>query len=340
MALKHVMVTGDRQADNLRSGAPDSLALKYHGSEGSEVSLDWVQNLRSFVSAVQQGSLSGAGRQLGRSPASISRHITLLEDEVGVQLLKRSSRSLALTEAGELYFKHVEQILLQLNEANASISQLNTEPRGTLKVHSRMLVGELLIIPHISEFLSGYPNITIDLALSNNVVSVDEHEADIDIRIGRLENSSLIARKLCSSERVICATPDYLSSNPSISKPEDLRGHNCLTYRINHGIPVWRFRDDLQQITEVPIKGNFQTEFGCALVELVKQGAGIALLPDWSIHRDLKNGNLVRLFPEFQVSHTNFENGVFAVFPKARLTSLRHRLFINFLVVVFNRELK
>ncbi|MGX1100200.1 LysR family transcriptional regulator [Amorphus sp. MBR-141] len=302
--------------------------------------MEWVQTLRSFTTAVQEGSLSGAGRLLGLSPASISRHISSLEDRLETQLLKRSSRHLALTEAGEIYYSRVEQILAQLEEANRSVSQLQAKPQGVLRVHSRMLVGQLMILPYLPEFLSIYPDITVDLMMSNSIAPVMDQGTDVDIRIGRLEDSALIARKLTSSERVVCASPGYLAERPAIAEPADLRHHNCLTYRINLGTPVWRFLDAADRIEEVPIRGNVRTDFGFALVTMVRDGVGIGLLPDWSVHEDLKRGRLVRLLPDYKVSHIDFDNGVYAVFPAARQTSVKLRLFIDFIAGVFKRELE
>lgn len=301
--------------------------------------MEWVQTLRSFVGAVQQGSLSGAGRMLGCSPASVSRHITALEDQLGTQLLKRSSRNLALTEAGELYYNQVEQILQLLSEANRSVNQLQTMPQGVLRVHSRMLVGQLMILPHLPEFLRLYPEIRVDLLMSNSIAPVMDQAIDIDIRIGKLVDSSLIARKLASSERVVCATPAYLARHPPVREPQDLAQHNCITYRINLGTPVWRFMNAGQRIEEVPIRGNLQTDFGYTLVAMAKADAGVALLPDWSVHRELADGRLVRLLPDYTVSHIEFENGVYAVFPAARQTSTKLRLFVDYLAAVFRREL-
>ena len=301
--------------------------------------MEWVQTLRSFVSAVQQGSLSGAGRLLGSSPASISRHITSLEEQLGTQLLKRSSRALALTEAGGLYYAQVEQILQQLAEANRSVTQLQTKPEGVLRVHTRMLVGQLIILPHLHEFMAQYPDIRIDIVLSNNIAPVMDQGVDVDIRIGKLEDSSLIARKLTGSERVAVATRAYLKDRPPIYSPQDLRDHNCLTYRINLGTTVWRFMDAEKRIDEVPVRGSVQTDFGYALVVLAKADVGIALLPDWAVHRELADGQLVRLLPGYKVSHVDFENGVYAVFPASRQTSFKLRLFVDFLAQVFKREL-
>lgn len=301
--------------------------------------MEWVQTLRSFVSAVQQGSLSGAGRLLGTSPASISRHISSLEDQLGTQLLKRSSRNLALTEAGEIYYVQVDQILQQLAEANRSVVSLQSEPQGVLRVHSRMLVGQLMIVPSLPEFLARYPDITVDLMMSNNIAPVMEQGVDVDIRIGSLQDSSLIARKLASSDRLLVATPDYLSAHPPINTPQDLRDHNCLSYRINLGTPVWRFRDDEDRVEEVPIKGNLKADFGFALVEMARAGLGIALLPDWSVRRDVEEGRLVRLLESYSVSHIDFDNGVYAVFPASRQTSVKLRLFIDYIAEVFRRGL-
>jgi DNA-binding transcriptional LysR family regulator len=299
--------------------------------------LEWVQTLRSFVTAVQQGSLSGAGRLLGTSPASVSRHISSLEDQLGTQLLKRSSRNLALTEAGEIYFVQVDQILQQLAEANRSVVSLQSEPQGVLRVHSRMLVGQLMITPSLPEFLARYPDITVDLMMSNSIAPVMEQGIDVDIRIGSLQDSSLIARKLASSERLLVATPGYLATHPPIDAPQDLRAHNCLSYRINLGTPVWRFRDDDDRVEEVPIKGNLKADFGFALVEMARAGLGIALLPDWSVRKDIAEGRLVRLLDGYSVSHIDFDNGVYAVFPASRQTSVKLRLFIDYIAEVFRR---
>lgn len=304
-----------------------------------EYGVEWVQTLRSFVTAVQQGSLSAAGRVLGSSPASISRHITSLEDQLDTQLLKRSSRNLALTEAGEIYYPQVEQLLQQLAEANRSITQLQTRPQGVLRVHSRMLVGQLMILPNLPEFLARYPDITIDLMMSNNIAPVMDQGTDVDIRIGSLDDSSLIARKLTSSERVVVATRDYLERQPQVRTPQDLRQHNCLSYRINLGTTVWRFKDREDRVEEVPIRGNVRTDFGFALVELARAGAGVALLPDWSVRTELAEGRLVRLFEDYSVSHIDFDNGVYAVFPASRQTLLKLRLFVDFMADVFRREL-
>lgn len=301
--------------------------------------MEWVSTLKLFVSVVHSGSLSAAGRNLGYSPASVSRHMTALEAQLGARLLSRSSRKLALTEAGESYFRQVEQILQHLAEANDSVAQMQAAPRGVLRVHSRMLIGEHFVVPALPSFLARYPEITVDLAMSNSVVALVEQNFDVDIRIGKLVDSSLIARKLTSSARIVCAAPNYLASQEPILRPDDLAGHSCLTYRVNLGQTVWRFRNDDDQVLEVPVDGKFRTDNGQSLLRMIKAGLGIGLMPDWSIRDELASGELVRLFPEHQVSHIEFENGVYAVYQKTRQATTKVKLFVDHLALAFRERL-
>jgi DNA-binding transcriptional LysR family regulator len=302
--------------------------------------MDWMQPIRIFVSVVQNGSLSSAGRQLGLSPASVSRHIGALEQSLGCQLINRTSRKLTLTEAGELYYAKVGEILQQIAEANDSVAELQAQPRGNLRVHSRVLVGHLHLVPVLPQFMARYPEVNVDLLMSNRVIDVVEQNIDVDVRIGKLVDSSLVARKLAASERVVCASPQYLQGRPPIAAPSDLTAHNCLTYRINVGRTVWRFLDAGGVLQEIPVEGNLTTDNGYALLTATLSGVGIALMPDWSVRNDLAAGRLVRLLPEYRVSHIEFDNGIYAVFQKSRYMTAKVRAFIDFLVDAFEERLK
>jgi len=297
--------------------------------------MDSLQPMRIFVSVVQNGSLSSAGRQLGLSPASVSRHISALEEGLGCRLINRTSRKLTLTEAGELYFKKVEQVLLQIAEANDSVAELQATPRGTLRVHSRMLVGHLLIVPALPTFLVQNPEVKVDLLLSNRVVDLVEQNVDIDIRIGKLVDSSLVGKRLAVSERILCATSGYLDDRPAIRKPSDLTAHNCLTYRLNLGRTVWRFLRRDGTMEEVPVSGNLQSDNGHALLSATLAGVGVALMPDWAVRDALASGELRRLLPAYRVSHIEFDNGVYAVYQKSRHLSAKLRVFLEFLDATF-----
>jgi DNA-binding transcriptional LysR family regulator len=299
--------------------------------------MEWLRSMRLFVSVVQNGSLSAAGRQLGLSPASVSRHISALEENLGSRLLNRTSRKLTVTEAGDIYFRKVEQILQQVSEANDSVAQLQSVPRGTLRVHSRMLVGHKFIVPAMPSFLEQYPDIRVDLLMSNHVVDLVELDIDVDIRIGKLVDSALVARKLAHSDRVICASPGYLARAAPLNAPADLVNHNCLTYRLNLGKSTWRFRGDDGAISDVPVGGSFQSDNGQAVLCMALDGMGIALMPDWAIRSEVAAGRLRVLFPKYQVTYIDFENGVYAVYQKTRHRSTKVRVFVEFLANLFKQ---
>lgn len=287
------------------------------------------------MEVIHRGSFSAAGRHLGLSPASVSRHINALENGLGARLLNRTSRNLTLTDAGQRYFEKVEHILAEIRDIHETLAQMQRTARGTLRVHSRMLVGNLHIVPALPRFMEAYPEIDIDLRLSNFPADLIEQNLDVDIRIGSLTDSSLISRKLTSSERVLCATPGYLERHGPLVRPQDLAHHNCLTYVINLGTPTWRFLDPDGVLTEMRASGNYQSDNGQALLMATLAGVGIGLMADWAVKDYLADGRLVRLCPEFRVSHIEFENGVYAVYPQNRHMSAKVRVFIDFLVELF-----
>lgn len=298
--------------------------------------LDSLQPIRIFVSVVQNGSLSAAGRQLGLSAASVSRHLSALETMLACRLVNRTSRKLTLTEAGEIYYSKVEHILQQISEANTTVSGLQSLPRGTLRVHARMLVGQLIVVPALPRFLAANPEVRVDLMMSNRVIDLVEQNVDVDIRIGKLVDSTLVAKRLAVSERALCATPSYLRRAPAIAHPLDVAEHNCLTYRMNMGPTVWHFRDMNGRLTEVPVSGNLQADHGFSLLEATRAGVGLALMPDWAVRDDLATGRLVRVLPDYAVSHVEFDNGVYAVYQQSRNPSAKVRRFLAFLEETFD----
>jgi len=302
--------------------------------------MEGLQRLQVFVNVVQHGNMSSAGRHLGLSPATVSRQVSALEHELGCLLLSRSSRKVTLTEAGRIYYSRIERILQQIIDTNEEVAALQSNPRGMLRVHSRTLVGHLHVVPLIPEFLKRYPEITVDLQLSNRVVGLIEENIDIDIRIGKLIDSSLSARKLAPAERVLCASADYLRGRPPIERPEDLLQHNCLSYRINLGRSVWRFRRGSGALEEIAVQGNFQTDNGLALLTATLTGSGVALMPDWSVRAEILTGRLVRILPDYEITHMEFDNGIYAVFQRSPLMSAKTRVFIDFLATALTDRLR
>ena len=315
------------------------LRIDLSTSEMMGTPVEWLRATQLFVNVVQLGSLSAAARQTGLSPASVSRIIHALEENVGGRLLNRTSRKLNLTEAGEVYYGQVEQILHQIADANDSVARLQSTPRGTLRVHSRMLVGNQYVAPALPGFIVEYPDIKVDLLLSNYTVDLVDQNIDVDIRIGKLDDSSLIVRKLASAERVVCATPGYLESHQPIETPGDLADHNCLTYRLHLGRTIWRFLDKERTLTEVPVFGSLQSDNGQALITAAVSGLGVAMMQDSSIRRELEEGVLVRILGDYKASHIEFDNGIYAVFPHNRQVPSKVRVFVDYIAAYMKAQL-
>ncbi|MGR3493649.1 LysR family transcriptional regulator [Citreimonas sp.] len=301
--------------------------------------MEWLKAVKVFESVVHSGSLSAAGRHQGLSPASVSRHINDLENALGVRLLNRTSRRLSLTEAGRIYYDKVEDILLQIADAENAVLQLTAVPQGVLRVHSRMLVGQQHVVPALKKFVAMHPDIRFDLQMSNFPVDIVREGIDVDIRIGKLADSSLVARKLATSRRMLVAAPEYLARMPKITRPEDLAAHSCLTYRLDLGEAVWRFRKAGRDDIDVPVKGVLQSDNGRAILSAAEDGLGIAMMNDWSVKDMLADGRLVPVLDEYDVSFTEFESGIYAVFQKSRHLPLKTRAFVDFLSAEFRARL-
>ena len=302
--------------------------------------MDNVKAMRLFLTVVQTGSLSGAGRQSGLSPASVSRQITALEDDLGVRLLNRTSRRLSLTEAGQVYLEHAERLLQDIDELRDAVSQMAVKPRGTLRIQSRISLGTQHVAPLIPTFLALYPDLKIDLWLTDNDLDLTEHGIDLAIRTGDLSDSTLIGRRLASSPRVICASPQYWAEHGKPTTPEALMDHNCLTYRFEFGTAaaLWQFRTDTGQSVNVQVAGNFQTNNGDALRVATLSGLGVAMLPAWSVKDHLKAGSLERVLSDYETTVSDLDFGIYAVYLSRRNLSAKTRLFVDHLVTEFSKQ--
>jgi len=302
--------------------------------------MDHIKAMRLFLTVVQTGSLSGAGRQSGLSPASVSRQITALEDDLGVRLLNRTSRRLSLTEAGQVYLERAERLLQDIDELRDSVSQMALKPRGTLRIQSRISLGTQHVAPMIPLFLAQYPDLKVDLWLTDNDLDLTEHGIDLAIRTGDLSDSTLIGRRLASSPRVICASPEYWSEHGKPETPEAIIDHNCLTYRFEFGTAatLWQFRTDEGQSMNIQVNGNFQTNNGEALRVAALSGLGVAMLPAWSVKDHLKTGSLERVLSEYETTVSDLDFGIYAVYLSRRNLSAKTRLFVDHLVTEFSKQ--
>jgi DNA-binding transcriptional LysR family regulator len=299
--------------------------------------MDNIKAMRLFLTVVQIGSLSGAGRQSGLSPASVSRQITALEDDLGVRLLNRTSRRLSLTEAGKVYLERAERLLQDIEELRDAVNQLGERPRGTLRIQSRISLGTQHVAPLIPAFLAQYPDLKIDLWLTDTDLDLTEHGIDLAIRTGDLSDSTLVARHLASSPRVVCASPKYWAQRGRPATPEAIADHNCLTYRFEFGTApaLWQFRSDESPSINLQVTGNFHTNNGDALRVAALSGLGVALLPAWSVKDHLMAGTLERVLTDYEATVSDLDFGIYAVYLSRRNLSVKTRLFIDHLVAEF-----
>jgi DNA-binding transcriptional LysR family regulator len=292
--------------------------------------LDRLQSMAVFVRVAEQGSFSLAARQLGLSKSAASKHVTALEERLGVRLLNRTTRRLALTEVGAVYRDHCARVVQDAEEADQAASRQSLTPRGRLKVNAPMTFGFLYLGPLLPEFLTLHPAIQIDLSLNDRMVDLLEEGFDLAIRIGRLADSSLIARRLATTGFICAAAPAYLVRAGRPKEPADLGRHNCLRYTYRPQAEGWSFARDGQEVT-VRAGGNLEVNNGDALRAAARAGLGIVYLPDFIIAADIASGELVRLLSDWQTPRLP----VHAVFPPQRHPSAKLRAFVEFLAESF-----
>ena len=290
-----------------------------------------ISDLDIFARVARTGNMSAAGREMGLSPAVVSKRISLLEDRLGARLFQRTTRQLTLTETGEGYFKRVVDILSLVEEAEDFVSRRNTKPRGLLKVTAPTSFSRLHIAPYLAEFLSRYPEIELDFHLTDNFVDIIREGFDIAIRIGELQDSSLVARKLAPDNRVICAAPAYLERHGAPKSLADLDHHNCLSAGAQE---VWRIEgpDGHEQLR---LKGNIRSNSAEFVRDAMLAGLGLGLRSTWDIGPELKSGDLKVVLPQYRGSSNV---GIYAVYPCREFMPAKVNALIEFLAELYGTE--
>ena len=301
--------------------------------------MDTLQSLRLFSEVGRTGSFSAAARSAGLSTASVSRHVMALEGSMGVQLVHRNTRQCSLTDAGQALFGRLQLIFQDLQHATEQAKSLQTAPQGVLKVHARVALGTACIAPALPAFLARHPGLQVRLSLTNdNGLDLIRNEIDVDLRTGSLPDSALICRKLASSRRLLVAAPSYVERYGVPRMPEDLARHNCLLYRIGNEPCMWRFRAADGAMSELFPRGTLESDSGAALMAATYEGVGISQMTDWAVATDIRQGRLVRLLPDHLVTIDSFDHGVFALYTPSRHSSLKVRVFIDFMIGVFRSD--
>jgi DNA-binding transcriptional LysR family regulator len=275
--------------------------------------------------------MSAAGREMGLSPAVVSKRISQLEERLGARLFQRTTRQLTLTETGAGYFKRVVDILSLCEEAEDFVSRRNTKPRGLLKITMPTTFGRLHIAPYLGDFLARYPDIELDTHLSDRFVDMIREGFDLAIRIGELEDSSLVARKIAADNRVICAAPLYLEKHGTPPSLADLNLHNCLSAGAQD---TWRLEGPQGQ-EQVRTNGNVRSNSGEFIREAVLGGLGLGLRSTWDIGQELKSGKLKVVLPQYRGSSNV---AVYAVYPCREFMPAKVNVFIEFLAELYGPE--
>lgn len=290
--------------------------------------MDRLGTMEAFVRVAETKSFSEAARRLRSSKSLVSRQVAELEGNLGVRLFHRTTRSLTLTEEGRAYMAQVTRILGEIEEANLSVSATRAAPRGRLRVSAPMSFGILHLAPAIPLFLARYPEVELDLNLNDRYVDLIDEGLDLSIRVGRLAESSLVARKLADTRMVLCASPDYLAANGTPKTPEDLKAHRCLCYSTNSIQPEWRLQHLDGTPWLVPIKAPLHVNNGDVLRTAALAHAGIAFLPNFIVGQDLQVSALISILDGYVPA----DAGIYAVYPHSRHLSPKVRAFIDFLL--------
>ena len=296
--------------------------------------MDQFAALRSFVAVAESQSFTEAARRLRLAKSAVSRQVGDLESELGARLLHRTTRSLSLTHAGQAYLVRAARILADLEEANRTVGELRTAPRGKLRVGAPMSFGFLHLMPALSDFLSRYPDVVVDLAMNDRFVDLVDEGLDVAVRITTQTGSSLIFRTLAPARRVICASPAYLSLHGAPRTPDDLKSHACLFYSNLASARDWRFVTADGAPFHVTVHGPLSANNGDALRIAALRGHGLAYLPTFIVGPDLQTGKLLTVLDDFVAQDLSIN----AVYPHSRHLSPTVQALVDFLADRFSPE--
>jgi DNA-binding transcriptional LysR family regulator len=292
--------------------------------------MDRLSNIIAFVTVAETGSFAETARRLNLANSVVSKRIRDLEDYLQTRLLQRTTRHVRLTDAGYLYFDHARKLVSELAEVEENLRYRNENPVGELKVSAPVTFGSKFLGPAVASFLDKYPDVSIRLLLGDRTVDMGEEGFDLSIRIGPMEPTSHISRKLAKSRRVTVASPDYLSKHGHPHKPQDLLKHNCLVYSgVNEG-KSWPYRIGGKKHLQ-PVDGRFTTDNGMLLVEAAVSGCGITMLPTFIVGPHINKGELDIVLEDFEEEPLLIQ----AVYVQQRHLSARLRKFIDHLVEYF-----
>ena len=281
------------------------------------------EGLREFVSVVEQGGFTAAARQLNVSTSFVSRQVTRLEDRLDIRLLQRTTRTVHLTEMGRVYYERSREILDQLDALDSEMADLQEKPKGLVRITAAGEYAERFVAPAVAKFVSQYPEVSVDLEASMQVVDIIEEGFDIAIRMSALTDSSLIARKVEQRRIMVCASPSYLDKYGRPKTPDDLRTHNCLIFP---SMP-WRFKYP-DRIQEVKVRGSWTSNNGRVLVAAAREGHGVVRFSEYYLEAHLQSGELEVVLEDYEID----DAATWVIYPNRRHLPTRVRYLVEYLL--------
>jgi len=278
--------------------------------------MDKLTSMLVFTKVAKAGSFAAAAKELGLSRAMATKHVMQLENGLGIRLLNRTTRNLNLTEVGAVYLERCRQILDDMEEMELAVTRLQTEPRGLLKVSASPFFGSYHVAPAITAYMEVYPDVHVDLILQTSYADLIEEGFDLAIQLDELQDSSLIARSLGTSQRVVCGAPAYFKKHGTPKTPEDLKNHNCLVNLSPGG----------ESLT-VKVSGSLQANVADALRIAALSGLGLVILPTYMVGQDIRKNRLQAVLTEYVPAPLE----IHAVYPHRKHLSAKVRTFVDFL---------
>jgi DNA-binding transcriptional LysR family regulator len=293
--------------------------------------MDRAAEMTAFVRAVETGGFSAAAREMNLTPSALSKLVTRLEDRLGARLLHRTTRRLQLTAEGEAFYARARPILAAMDEAEAEVTQAGSSPRGLLRLRCSSGFGMHQLPSAIPSFLERYPEVEIDLTVNDQPLGPNDESFDLAIRNGPLDESSMVARRICNLERVICASPEYLKRHGRPQTPDDLQRHNCLWITGLPALRRWPFDTD-EGIRVVHVSGNVAANNADTVLQMAMAGVGIARLTDVIAGAAVQSGKLLPILTDW---HHVEPVTLYATYPSNRNLSPKVRAMVEFLVETF-----
>jgi|SRR5580698_3614636 DNA-binding transcriptional LysR family regulator len=293
--------------------------------------IEHASEMAAFVRVVDAKGFSAAAPALGLTPSAVSKLVTRLEARLGVRLLQRTTRALSLTADGEAFYAAARRIVGEITALEAEISDQRGTPHGLLRVTTSLTFSTHQLTPIIGEFLARYPTIQLELMPTDRLVDMIEESIDIAIRVGRLPDSSFMARKIGDDIRLVCAAPSYLAAHPAPQRPEDLAHHNCILSRDRADWNRWPFRID-GQVREIAVNGRVAVSEGEAQLRLALQGLGIVRLTRLTVSAAIKRGELVPLLQDYSAEEPV---PIHAVYPHRKHLATKVTAFVDFILEKF-----